>query len=77
MILRYAEDTTTENGVMSPSINDLPPTDYDYQFEQLRHSLSEDHDFRDFFTDIGKKTIFAESIHSLFEPFSHPGPRQR
>ncbi|MFC9470976.1 hypothetical protein ACFTS5_02205 [Nocardia sp. NPDC056952] len=77
MILRYAEDTTTENGVMSPSINDLPPSDYDYQFEQLRDSLYEDHDFREFFTDIGKKTIFAESIHRLFEPFSHPGPRQR
>lgn len=77
MMLQFAQETVTEDGVMSPSIKDLPPSDYDYQFNQLRDDLYEDHDFRDFFTDVGKTTMFAESVDGLFEPFPHPGPRQR
>lgn len=77
MMLQFAEETMTEEGMMSPSINDLPPSDYDYQFNQIRDGLYEDHDVLDYFTDIGQTTIFAESVDSLFEPFPHPGPRQR
>ncbi|MEV0544138.1 hypothetical protein [Nocardia salmonicida] len=77
MILQFAEETITEDGLISPSINDLPPSDYDYQFNQLRDDLYEDHEVLDFFIDTGNTTVFAEIVDGLFEPFLHPGPRQR
>ncbi|MEV6661523.1 hypothetical protein [Nocardia fluminea] len=76
-MLQFAQETMTEDGLISPSINDLPPSDYDYQFNQLRDDLYEDHDVLDFFTDVGTTTTFAENVDGLFEPFPHPGPRQR
>ncbi|MGK8487271.1 hypothetical protein [Nocardia asiatica] len=59
------------------ALEDLPTTEFDYAFDDIRESLYQDLDFHDFFEPVEKKTIFAESLDGLFEPFNYPPPRPR
>ncbi|MEV0246000.1 hypothetical protein AB0H76_05345 [Nocardia sp. NPDC050712] len=57
------------------SIRDLPESEHDYSFDELREALYQDHDFRDLL-HTGKK-VMGLSLDEVFKPFRNPPPRQR
>ncbi|MEV0250853.1 hypothetical protein AB0H76_29960 [Nocardia sp. NPDC050712] len=79
MVERAAEQVEEERAgfeaFTSPSINDLPRSEFDYNFEDLTDSLFHDQEFR--YAVLDQPTPFENgALKHLFKPFSYPEPRQ-
>ncbi|MFE9575925.1 hypothetical protein ACFYO1_06030 [Nocardia sp. NPDC006044] len=74
MMLEDAEDYS-ESDYAPPSIRDLPESPQDFNFDDLRDVLYQDHDFRGLLSD--RKNPTGSSLQYIFKPFNYPEPRPR
>ncbi|WP_194819164.1 hypothetical protein [Nocardia sp. XZ_19_385] len=59
----------------SPSLNDLPKSEFDYNFDDLTESLFHDHEFR--YSVLDQPTPFENgALKHLFKPFSYQEPQK-